>query len=329
MAPHFIWQSPRPQPVYRHRVLRQFHADWEMEVYSRARANRRPHRWFDKAKTYWRFYLGPFLSIPFLAAAWRWKRRNTRYLLLALAWLGLCLAVEVWDAPHYAAPATALVLLLVVEGLAILQRWHWRGKRAAVLLLPIVFLSCALFPARPAGKEGGDGKARAGIVRRLESMGGRHLVIVRYRMNHDPGDEWVYNGADIDGARVVWAREMDPASNRELVRYFADRRVWLVEPDAVPVRITSYDVALPPDPPFRFVTLGTEGVEALRNPEEIRRKIREQVAAERTNCDTWNTYFTRVTGVEAPDPSHGCFPAGDRGRAVSLDEWFEWLRLQQ
>lgn len=46
-----------------------------------------------------------------------------------------------------------------------------------------------------------------------------------------PFREWVYNEADIDGAKVVWAREMDRAHNSKLLRYFKDWYVWLVEVD--------------------------------------------------------------------------------------------------
>ncbi|MGD1108446.1 MAG: hypothetical protein ABR865_15505, partial [Terracidiphilus sp.] len=53
-------------------------------------------------------------------------------------------------------------------------------------------------------------------------------------------DEWVYNRADIDGSKVVWAREMNAADNSELIHYYGDRRVWLVEPDAIPARIEPY-----------------------------------------------------------------------------------------
>jgi hypothetical protein len=36
------------------------------------------------------------------------------------------------------------------------------------------------------------------------------------------------------------AREMDPAANLELVRYFHDRHVWLVEPERDVLKLTDY-----------------------------------------------------------------------------------------
>ena len=67
------------------------------------------------------------------------------------------------------------------------------------------------------------------MLERLTRSEGRHLLIMRYGPRHNPHHEWVYNEADIDRAKVVWAREMDPASNEALVRYFKDRQVTLLE----------------------------------------------------------------------------------------------------
>jgi hypothetical protein len=50
----------------------------------------------------------------------------------------------------------------------------------------------------------------------------------------------VYNEADIDRAKVVWARDMGPEKNQELLAYYKDRRVWLVEPDKPPVNPMPY-----------------------------------------------------------------------------------------
>ena len=328
MAPHFIWQSPRPEPTYHQRVLRDFHTHWEMACWADARANRSPYRVLDKAKNYWRFYVGPFLTIPFLTVPWLWRRRRTRLLLISGVLFSLGLAVEVWYAPHYAAPAMGLCLLLGIQALRQLR------QIAGVYAVRAIVLAAVLTPVVGGSIWVSDGSRRAGVLRELAAKGGRHLVLVRYRLSHDPGDEWVYNSADIDHSPVVWAREMDPSSNRRLVRYFQDRQVWLVQPDVKPPLLSPYDASLPPDPPFRFVKLGTEAIEALRSPEEVRRKTLQKIAAEYTppyhfSCDQWAYFFTEVTGVEAPDLSQGCFPPGQRGKVLSFEEWFAWLEKQR
>jgi len=65
-------------------------------------------------------------------------------------------------------------------------------------------------------------------------------VLVHYSPNHDPLLEWVYNGADIDGQKVVWARDMGADQNEELLRYYSNRRAWLLEADDVPPNLLPY-----------------------------------------------------------------------------------------
>jgi hypothetical protein len=83
-------------------------------------------------------------------------------------------------------------------------------------------------------------------VAKLENQPGPQLAIVRYLPDH-LYPEWVWNAADIDKSKLVWAREMDPVSNRELMNYYHDRKAWLVEPDATPPRVVPYPGPMPVD----------------------------------------------------------------------------------
>jgi hypothetical protein len=86
-----------------------------------------------------------------------------------------------------------------------------------------------------------EGKAdRAVLVKKLERIPGKHLVIVRYAELHNPHNEWVFNGADIDDGKVVWARDMGPAQNEKLLAYFKDRQIWVVMADSAPKQIAPY-----------------------------------------------------------------------------------------
>jgi len=167
------------------------------------------------------------------------------------------LSVNTWFYAHYAAPITGLIYAIVLQGLRHLRVWRWRGNATGLLLtrsVPMVCLGMVLvrvcaqplsfyMPAdwpmtwyytRPGNTE------RARIAERLKQEPGRQLAIVRYARGHNFFEEWVYNEASIDGAAVVWARELDDASNRELIRYFHDRRVWLVQADSNPATVLPY-----------------------------------------------------------------------------------------
>jgi len=56
----------------------------------------------------------------------------------------------------------------------------------------------------------------------------------------------VYNGAEIDTAKVLWARELDPVQNAKLFAYFKDRQIWLVEPDTDNTELIPYQAPLAP-----------------------------------------------------------------------------------
>jgi len=78
---------------------------------------------------------------------------------------------------------------------------------------------------------------RAAMLADLQRLPGHQLVIVRYQPDHNPFAEWVYNEANIDNAKVVWAHDMSTAENQELIRYFHGRQVWVLDADEEPTRL--------------------------------------------------------------------------------------------
>jgi len=87
--------------------------------------------------------------------------------------------------------------------------------------------------------------SRAQIAKQLEGKPGRHLVLVHYEPNHKILAEWVYNAADIDHSKVVWAREIPGVDVKPLLEYFRGRTVWLLEPDRLPVQLRPYPSSAP------------------------------------------------------------------------------------
>ena len=249
----FFWQSEGHPQLYRHPDLRSYYEGWERE-FQEVKKIGIIGQSIIKIVKMWFFFLGPILTIPLLAWAaiapsnvhWSHLTPRLRFLFLVtpVFILGICL--EVYFYPHYAAPLTGVILLIVLEAMRYVRLWRWRNKptgfflvRAvpsacfAMLFLPVISAP-RTFPPPPRLFEswccgGPYFHARVNLEKRLENMKGRHLVIVHYGREKMGGYEWVYNAPDIDRSKVVWARDMGQSQNRELIDYYKDRKVWLLE----------------------------------------------------------------------------------------------------
>ena len=146
---------------------------------------------------------------------------------------------------HYLAPITGLVYCVVLQSMRHLRLWRPGGQTTGIFLVRAIFLSCGVMGLVQAGSAiavpAGE-LPRTAVLRELAELPGRHLVIVKYQPGHDPEKEWVFNAADIDSAKVVWARDMGGEANRELLRYFKDRQVWIVDGDAHRPQLSPYDL---------------------------------------------------------------------------------------
>jgi hypothetical protein len=250
-APVFLWQTPRPAPEYRHKVMHDFYAIWEMTDF---RFTRTAHGFMSnsvqKLATVMLFFFGVALLYPLCMLARLFRDTRVRYLLGAGAVFAIGLSANAWFFPHYAAPFTAAIYVLLMQCMRHLRQFRSGGRAIGLALVRCTPLLCMMLAgiriyAEPLGLTihrwpsmwygtAPLGLPRANVLARLEAMPGKQLAIVRYAPEHAPFDDWVYNAADIDGSKVVWAREMNAQDNLELTRYFRDREVWLVEPDFDP-----------------------------------------------------------------------------------------------
>jgi hypothetical protein len=174
-----------------------------------------------------------------------------RWLLIAFGVVLLAVLSEQSSYPHYLGPVTAAVVGVWVACLSRMRAWERHGRRAAIsLYVPAVMVVMLLIhvivklPSPPAYQSwcctDDPPQERAAIEERLQSMPGLQLVFVRHAPHPTTVFEWVYNDPDIDRARIVWAQDMGSSANRELLDYFPNRRAWLAEPDADPIRFTPY-----------------------------------------------------------------------------------------
>jgi len=276
MAPYFVWQHARPEPAYRHPVMREFYYKGELAELRNYRTV--PHALFESFLKLVRAILF-FSGIALLPLLFMLRRvildRRLGFLKLGVLVLAAGMLIQFFLIPHYLAAFTASFYALGLQAMRHMRVWKPERKPVGLALVRMMVTVCIVMtgvrlfavplklriPERPASLWNFQwygplhfGTERAEMTAALERMPGKQLVIVRYSPKHDSFNEWVYNSADIDGSKVIWAREMSSSNNgnqhvgptsdpnSELIRYYKDRKVWLAEPDATPAKLSPYPV---------------------------------------------------------------------------------------
>jgi hypothetical protein len=146
---------------------------------------------------------------------------------------------------HYTAPALPLLLLLVMLGWARL-----RSSGATGLLLARV-VGIGLLAG--AGMSAAQGIASDSMVVDQQTLAsqldsGRHLIFVRYAADFPHNNEYVFNAADLDQSRIIWAHYFGPLADAPVAEHFANRQVWLLDAGDT-LRLNAYHPANDPFSP--------------------------------------------------------------------------------
>jgi hypothetical protein len=201
------------------------------------------------------FFLAPlFLAIPAFCFA---AIRNRRYQWVLLTLLLFALGTNFFPAfqLHYLGAVTCLFILLSVAGMQQIARWSPDAARFVFFLCVIHFV---FWYAMHLTDEDGFALAmmryetwdvinhhnperRILVNQELSEIPGQILVFVRYSPQHIFQEEWIYNEASIDNARVIWARDLGSQENEKLRTMYPHRTTLLLDPDVRPPQLTPYD----------------------------------------------------------------------------------------
>jgi hypothetical protein len=314
----FLWQHDRPPIAYSNPQFDDFYHNFLPSLYHASwPAAEGQLEW--KSTWFWQFFIGPALSIPFLTLPWLLKDRRNRLLLAQVALCSLGLWIIVYFNPHYAAPLMVTIVVLMMQGMRLLNGWQFRGRpvgagltrlivlfslfigpvyfahmvmpqphphvtwlhqRAALIMVAgsVALLGLRLVSSLAARHRGSRSKLiaacellvvvgimlqaavaqmelypdnyafvddlsepfRKPVEQQLAALPGKHLVLVRYSKDHNSGEEYVYNDADVDNAKTAWAREIPGVDLTPLLSHFRDRDVWVYEPDVDDESVARY-----------------------------------------------------------------------------------------
>ena len=240
-----LWQThARPAPAYSNSFLQDF---WRADGDAKLQAHQGilQTRAWDLLMVAGFFVGLPLAACTLLVARPLWQDPIARRALVlgALGYVGPALDTRVW--PHYAAAEAVLAYILAACTLRAMRN-AWLGVDGAYLMwgaLLIFALPTGLGLLTPAnrcvvGSTEFLNAEHATIEEWLAKQPGQQLVLVHYGptalaavKQHQVYQELVYNHADIDGSKVVWARSLGAGKDAELIRHYPDRDVWVVEED--------------------------------------------------------------------------------------------------
>ncbi|HTQ62106.1 MAG TPA: hypothetical protein VMI32_17910 [Candidatus Solibacter sp.] len=254
-SPLFLWEHSKPPMKYNNDQFEDFYNSWEREDY-RTTWKDALDVTIEKLARLGVEFLWP--GVLFLLPALPFALRDRSMRLLVISFISCVVAVfaVIWSAPHYAAPLTCILYALLTQAVRHLRKMKCKVRPIGIAFSRTLVLLLVLETGANVGRSACDpmwwtctgDPSRVAILQKLLHTPGKHLIVVRYSEDHNIHDEWVYNGADIDGSKVIWARELSTEQNEKLFAYFKDRHIWLVQPDIDNTRLLPYSPPPGSDP---------------------------------------------------------------------------------
>ena len=241
-APPFWFQKAHPKWDYRHENLLDFHV-WEMNTYLDLQdPSFRVQALAQRLKVigFW------FFDLSMIALLWLMPSVRRRSLVPILALIGMMLIaflLTTWLNSNYISVAVPLYFVILTECLRRANRFTIPRTRLLVgpvfvIALAIGTLAWAFQDLQPFDlNDSNYGYVRAKMIDNLYAAGSRHLIFVHYGPEHPRGEEWIYNDADIPNAKIIWAHDMGPEANEELIRQYPDRTLWRLDADVLPQKL--------------------------------------------------------------------------------------------
>jgi hypothetical protein len=243
-AAMFVWQTPKPPIHYDNAEMENFYNQYERLAYDRSWATLKSvfaGKWEHCSLAF--LWPACWLLLPGVFFLYRDARFRLLLFTLLAVLLGYCLVV--WPGPHYIAPAAAILFAALVQSIRHLRTMRIFGRPIGAALSRAILLALVVDVSLLVSQRLGDSQGwggwglsdRADLLHDLESKPGKHVVLVRYGPDHSVHEEWVFNAADIDASKVIWARDLPGELNDQLFRYYPDRTIWLAQPDTGEVSV--------------------------------------------------------------------------------------------
>lgn len=217
------------------------------------------------------FFFSPFLtillfcSLPLLIRRSKWLLLITVTILFTFACM--CLGIW-WDQYHYAASLTSCFFLLLVEGLRQFYAPSKKGKERRMIFGTLIFLvvgsflflqfysyqqpymeedysadKALLFERLSAG-EPVEIKVptratffKADLEEMVEKLPDRYIALVNYNPNYSFHDEIVFNKADIENAKLIWAHDLGSTKNKPMLRFYNNRKILMISVEGTKIKI--------------------------------------------------------------------------------------------